>query len=347
MYLLLILAFAVLPLSAADKIKELVLAGPKSSVTHPMAYIVEKGLLNNVAENVKLVIWNNPDQVRSLIAGKQAHFSAVPSYVAATFYNKGVPVRLLNISAWGILYMVSSDPKVKTLADLKGETISMPYRNDMPDIVLKTILSKQGMNPDKDFKFNYHTSLPSVLQEVMSGKTKHGLLAEPLVSMALMKSKKLAKAGKASKLYRAVSLQKEWGKTFNRDSKIPQAGILATAKVLDRPDVINAFQKAYKEAIEWCNNNPEEAGKIVSKYIPGLKPKPIATALKNANITFVSAVDSRAELEYFYNILKETNPAKIGGKLPDDDFYWKAQEEKEMKKVAQRPSINQAQTALH
>jgi len=322
---ILVFAFIVVPLSAGEKIKKLIISGPKSSVTHPMAYIVEKGLLSDVAEEVELVIWNNPDQLRSLVAGEQVHFSAVPSYVAATFYNKGVPVRLLNISAWGILYIVSSDPKVKSIADLKGETISMPYRNDMPDIVFQTVTAKQGINPKENFTFNYHTSLPSVLQEVLSGKTNHGLLAEPLVSIALMKSAKMAKQGKAKKLYRAVSMQKEWGDAFNRKPQIPQAGVIATPKITNRPDVVNAFQRAYKEAIEWSNKNPEKAGKMVSKYISGMKPKPVATALKNAQIRFVSATDSRAELEYFYGILKSSNPTKIGGALPKDDFYWTGQ----------------------
>lgn len=319
---ILVFAFIVVPLSAGEKIKKLIISGPKSSVTHPMAYIVEKGLLSHVAEEVELVIWNNPDQLRSLIAGEQVHFSAVPSYVAATFYNKGVPVRLLNISAWGILYLVSSDPEVSSIADLKGETISMPYRNDMPDIVFQAVSSKQGINPKENFTLNYHTSLPAVLQEVISGKTDHGLLAEPLVSIALMKSKKMSKQSKAKKLYRAVSLQEEWGKAFDRKPQIPQAGVVATPKITDRPDVVNAFQRAYKEAIEWSNNNPKEAGKIVSKHISGMKPKPVAAALKHAQIRFVSAVDSRDELEYFYGVLKSTNPAKIGGGLPGDDFYW-------------------------
>ncbi len=315
----LLVLFAV-PSWAQAKMKKLVLAGPKSSVTHPMTYIIEAGLLKDVAEEVELVIWDNPDQLRSLLAGGQAHFSAVPSYVAATFYNKGVPVKLINISTWGILWIVSSDPEVKTISDLKGEEIAMPYRNDMPDLVFQSLALKQNLNPATDFKLSYKINHPTVAQEVISGKVKHALLAEPLVSVALMKSAKMQ--GKAPRLYRSISLQEEWGRVYKREARISQAGIAATPKITGNPEVVAAFQKAYKVAIDWCNENPEEAGKIVAKHISGLKAKPVATAIKYAGLKFVSAREARPEIEHFYTVLKEMNPAKIGGKLPDDDFYW-------------------------
>ncbi len=314
-----LLMFSV-PVLAQSKMEKLVLAGPKSSVTHPMAYIIEAGLIKDVAKEVKLIIWDNPDQLRSLVAGGQAHFSAVPSYVAANFYNKGVHVRLLNISAWGILWIVSSDPDVKTIADLKGEEIVLTYRRDMPDLVLSSLALKQGLDPTRDFKLRYLPNFPAVSQEVVSGRAKHALLAEPLVSVSLLKSSRMK--GKAPKLYRAVDIQKEWGRVYNTDSKIPQAGICAMPEVAKQPETVKAFQNAYRDAIDWCNKNPKEAGKIVAKYIPGLKPGPVATALKNAGLEFISAHDAKPEIEQFYNVLKSLNPAKIGGKLPDDYFYW-------------------------
>ena len=247
----------------------------------------------------------------------------MPSYVAAVFANKGVPVRLLNISTWGILWMVSSDPKIKALADLKGQEISMAFRNDMPDLVFQNLVRKQKLDPQKDFKISYKTNFPTVVQEVLSGRVKHALLAEPLVSVALMKSARMK--GKAPRLYRSVSLQEEWGKIYNREPRIPQAGIAATPKIVNKPEVVEAFQKAYAKAIAWCNQHPQKAGKIVSKHISGLKPGPVAAAFKNAGMKFVSAQDARPEIEHFYTVLKELNPAKIGGKLPGDEFYWKSE----------------------
>ncbi|MCG8375003.1 MAG: hypothetical protein MI702_00800, partial [Chlorobiales bacterium] len=192
--------------------------------------------------------------------------------------------------------------------------------NDMPDLVFRSLVKRQGFDPVKDYELTYRTNYPAVVQEVLSGRVKHALLAEPLVSVALMKSAQMK--GKAPKLYRSVNIQKEWGQVYDKKPRIPQAGLAAAPKITRRPEVMEAVQEAYAEAIIWCKQNPKKAGRIVSKYISGLKPGPVATALKSAGITFMSAREARPELEHFYAVLKELNPAKVGGRLPSNEFYW-------------------------
>jgi NitT/TauT family transport system substrate-binding protein len=308
------------PASARDRIDQLVLAGPQSSVTHPMAYIIEAGLLKDVADNVKLVIWDNPDQLRSFIAGEQVHFAAVPSYVAAIFHNKGIHLKLLNISTWGILWIVSSDPDVHALADLKGEEIVLTHRGDMPDLVLANLALEQGLDPARDFSLRYVPNYPAVSQEVVSGRARHALLAEPMVSVALMKS--VAMEGGAPKLHRAIDIQEEWGRVHHTEPGIPQAGICAVPGILEHPHVVAAFQAAYREAIRWCNAHPREAGEIVAKHITGLNSRAVADALGNVGLKFVTAHDAKPRIEQFFRVLETFNPSKIGGGLPADDFYW-------------------------
>ena len=308
-----------LPLTSQAKVEKLVLTGPKLSVTHPMAYMIEAGLLDDVAGEVELVVWDNPDQLRSLIAGGQAHFAAVPSYVASVFYNKGVPVRLLNISAWGIMYIISADPDIHTLTDLKNQEVAIAYRNDMPDLVFRSLAGRQQFAPSEDFALTYRSNFPTVVQELLRGSIRHGLVTEPLASVAILKSRKMQPD--TPMLYRAVDMQTEWGKAYDRKPRIPQAGVCATPASLNDPDLVEAFQDAYRKATKWCVAHPEEAGAIVAKHIPGLKTEPVAAALKHAGLQFVSASDARAEIEHFYSVLLALNPAKIGGKLPDNTFY--------------------------
>lgn len=305
---------------ASAKIEKLVLAGPKSTVTHPMAYMVEAGLLKEWADEVKLVVWDNPDQLRALVAGGQADFSAVPSHVAANFYNRGVPLRLLNVSVWGVFWIVSSDPGVKSLADLKGEELLLTYRGDLPDLVLTSLATGQGLDPARDFKLRYLPNFPAAAKQLIGGKSKHAMLAEPMASAALLRSAKMK--GKAPKLYRAIDIQKEWGRVHHSKPRMAEAGICAMPRITGHPEVVEAFQKAYRTATEWCRANPKKAAQIVTRKIPGLKPGPVASALKNANLKFVLARDAKLELVQFYEILMGLNPAKIGGKLPNDGFYW-------------------------
>ncbi len=314
----LVLILFCFPMTIEAKVETLVLAGPRSCVTHPLIYMKEAGLLDAVAEEVKLIIWSNPDQLRSLIAGGQVDFSAVPSHVAANFYNKGIKLKLMNISTWGLLWLISSDPEVKQLSDLKGETLSLTFKQDIPDLVFSRLAQARGIDPKRDVHLKYLPNFKAVGQALLSGRTKHALLPEPLASIAVIKSSR----GNFPRLYRALDIQEEWGAVHQTTQGMPEAGICAMPRILNQPKVVAAFQKAYQTAISFCSNHPVKAARIVASYLKKPSPLPIASALKNARLEFVSAPDARPELEHFYGIIMKMNPDKTGGKLPADGFYW-------------------------
>jgi NitT/TauT family transport system substrate-binding protein len=306
----------------AEPLEKITIAGPMAVVTYPMLVMVENGKFDQIAKKVKVRIWQNPDQLRAMILGNEADFLAVPTNVASMFYNKGVDLRLLNVSVWGILHMVSRDDTLTTLADFKGKEIAMPFKGDMPDIVFSEIARRQGLDPKHDFTIRYVSNPMDAVQLLILRRVDHALLAEPAVSMVLYKTKhhKLIKIV-APDLYRSVDLQKEWGEVFKTDNDIPQAGIAALKTVNGNEEVISIFQKEYQAAIEWCLANPEETGKIVEKYIKGLKAAPVATALGATNLKFKTAKESKEKLVHFFSVLSDSEPKKIGGKLPDDSFY--------------------------
>ena len=306
----------------AAPLEKITIAGPMAVVTYPMLAMLENGKFDKIAKTVEVRIWQNPDQLRAMILGNEADFLAVPTNVASIFYNKGINLRLLNVSVWGILHMVSRDDNIKTLADFKGKEIAMPFKGDMPDIVFSQIASRQGLDPKKDFKIRYVSNPMDAVQLLILRRVDHALLAEPAVSMVLYKTKnhKLIKIV-APDLYRSVDLQKEWGEVFQTDGDIPQAGIAALKSVNGNDEIVEIFQKEYRAAIDWCLANPEETGRIVEKHIKGLKAAPIATALGATNLKFKTAAESKEKLVHFFSILSDSEPKKIGGKLPDDSFY--------------------------
>ena len=306
----------------AEPVEKIKIAGPMAVVTYPMLAMIENGKFDQIAKEVEVRIWQNPDQLRAMILGNEADFLAVPTNVASMFYNKGIDLRLLNVSVWGILHMVSRDDSLKTLADFKGKEIAMPFKGDMPDIVFRQITRRQGLDPDKDFTIRYVSNPMDAVQLLILRRVDHALLAEPAVSMVLYKTKnhKILKYI-APDLFRSVDLQKEWGKVFKTDNDIPQAGIAALKNVNKNEEILEIFQKEYQASIEWCLANPEETGKIVEKYIKGLKADPVATALAATNLKFKTAAESKEKLVHFFSVLSDSEPKKIGGKLPDDSFY--------------------------
>lgn len=305
------------------KLPRLVLAGPYAAVSNPFYRMIETGALQDVAEVVEKKPWKDPDQLRALALDPKApaHFVAMPSNVAANLYNRGVRLKLINVSTWGVLFMVSRQAGLKTLADFKGKEIVMPFRADMPDIVFQTLARQQGLDPAKDFQLRYVNNPLDAMQLLITRRADHALLAEPAASVALRKTKSFPISVIAPELHRSVDLQAEWGRVLKRPPRIPQAGIVALGAMLDRPDIIAKVQQAYASALGWCEQQPEACGQLVASKVDMLTPEGVADSVRVDNTAFVTAADARAELDFFFQLLADRQPGLIGGKLPDAGFY--------------------------
>ncbi len=299
---------------------KIVIAGPFATVSHPIMHIIENETLKDVAKKVEFRLWKNPDELRALLLKGDVDFAAVPTNVAANLYNKGVDLQLLNVSIWGILGMISRDNSLKSLADFKGKEIIVPFREDMPDLVLKKLLKKQGLDPKKDFNFRYVSSPIDAMQMLILRRVDHALLVEPAISIALRKSGSFPISIVAPDLYRSVDLQDEWGRVFNTENKIPQAGIVVLGK--KKPKMIKRFLEEYNKSVSWYMANPKEAAKLTVKSLSMLEEKGLEDSIPYVKLDSKTAKESKEDLEFFFKILQEENPKLIGGKLPKKGFYY-------------------------
>lgn len=320
--------FAALTLTASvvvaaesGKLAKLVLSGPPASVSTPLIHMLETGALNDLADKVEFKVWRDPDQLRALALGSKADFIAMPTNVAANLYNRGLPVRLLNVSTWGVLWMVSRDPGKKTLADFRGQEIAMPFRADMPDLLFGLLAEKQGLDPKRDFKLRYVASPLDAMQLLILRRVDHALLAEPGVSMALRKTRSFPINVVAPELHRSVDLQQEWGRLFKRGAHIPQAGIAVVGLLGENPLLTRRVMESYEQSLEYCRTHALECGAMVARHVDLLTPEAVADSLAVSVMASVSAEVARPELEFLFQRLLEKDPALLGGKLPDDRFY--------------------------
>ena len=301
---------------------KLVFAVPFAPVSYPIFKMLDDSVFSELGRETELVLWQTPDQLRALMVGGQADFFAVPSNVGAMFYNKNIDIKLLNISIWRAIWLVSTDETKKTLADFKGEEIVMPFKGDMPHIVFIEVAKAQGLDPEKDFNLAYVASPMDAAQKMITRRADHALLVDPAVSTVIEKSQSGLTSIIAPNIYRAVDLQNEWGRLFNTENEIPFAGIIATGEVLKDTALISLFNKEFAKATEWCMTKPEETAKMVIKYVPQLDEVGVTKAMQNVILKATEAKDVKNSLESFFTILKDSKPALIGGELPDSSFYY-------------------------
>jgi NitT/TauT family transport system substrate-binding protein len=305
--------------TAAPKLDRLTLVGPAGPMAIPLAYLAENDKLADIATETELVIWENPDQLRAIVSGGQeAHFLTLPSNSAATFYNKGMQLQMLDISVWGILYVVSDDPNIKTVADLKGQEVVVPFKGNMPDLLFNYVCQKQGIDITSDLTVYYANSPQQAAQLLLSGQKSISVLTEPLTTQVLLKSK----AADVS-LYRSIDIQAEWSKASGLGERIPIAGTVALPAIQENPEAIKRFMQEYKLAVEWIKANPDQAGVLGSEIEQlGFEAPAVAESLKNTKWDFVQVKDCQADIEAFFMAFSELNPAVIGGQMPDTGLYY-------------------------
>jgi NitT/TauT family transport system substrate-binding protein len=88
------------------------------------------------------------------------------------------------------------------------------------------------------------------------------------------------------------------------------------------PDAVRAVLARYREAIEWTNANPDEAGVLVETYKIGLQAPVAAAAIPSSNLQYTSAAEGRESIEELFSLFLSFAPEAVGGALPDDGFYF-------------------------
>lgn len=305
----------------AAQLDKLVIAGPVATVSHPFFKMIESGALSDVAKKVEFRLWQNPDELRAILLKNEAHIVAVPTNVAANLYNRSVDIKLLNIPVWGILEIVTRDKNIKTINDLKGQEIVVPFRADMPDIVLQAIIKKAGFDPKKDFKLVYAPTPPDAMQMLILRRADNVLLAEPATSMAMRKTGSFPLKLIAPDIYRSINLQKEWGRVYGVEGKVPQAAVAVVGK-LDA-NIAKRVEEEYKKALAWYKSNPMESGFMIEKNIDFFKADAVSDSIANVQLVAKNALEAKGDLEEFFKVLLEIEPKLIGGKIPNEGFYFK------------------------
>jgi len=296
-----------------------VLTAPFGPLAYPFAYMAE-----NMPSKYEFRVWMNPDQLRAMITGKQADFFALPTNVAAVFHNKGADLTLLGVSLWKVMWIVSSDSTNGTLQALRGEEIVVPFRGDMPHIVFADIARNCGFDPETDFVLRFVNSPQDAVQQLIAGRAGNAVLAEPDLSILMYKTGLSGGGtGGTRRFYRVVDIQKEWDRIHGTGAEIPFGGVAVSAATAADTDFVRDFQRDYARAVEWCVLHPEETAELVARRFDWVRKEPIVEAMKHIELKFVPAAEAREAVETFFSVLLDGNPRTIGGKLPDDGFYWR------------------------
>lgn len=285
------------------------LNGPSSI---PAAYLIEK---SETAENAELnfQIFAGADlEVPKLLKG-EIDIGILPPNAAARLYQKtdGNIVALAVIGE-GNLSLLTTDPDYKDLSSLKGKTVHCAGRGATPEYIFRHVLETNLAAEAESVELDFSIPNPELAPSLLSGKSQYVLVPEPFATVALMKGKDRG----VRKVF-DPSEEPEF-----RNQNFPMTVLVCSKNTYSQKKTeIRTYLKKYRNAVEWTNKNPADAGLLVERHTLGLNAQVSAASIPNGRYVFVPAEKARPNMERLFEIFLKQNPESIGGKLPADDFY--------------------------
>lgn len=279
---------------------------PFGPTIFPVAGLIGKEVKTDIALDMRF--WKTLDEATAYIVSKKVNFAALPVTFAANLYTKGIDVRLVGVYSWRLFYVVAStDFEFKNYQSLKGEKIYTAHgRGQTADVVMRYLLVKNGLEPDKDVTFAY-AQPQEIVSLFNSGKIRLAAIPEPFVTMTLSKGKII------------LDLQDEWNKASGTKYGIPITGIFVTGKLQDYLNTVRLFEKSFIASLNWSYNNIDKAVEITSKQL-GIPTNVLKTSLSRSQYNYVSSKDCKEEVLNYLRKLNELYPEGMP-KVPDEKFF--------------------------
>lgn len=212
---------------------------------------------------------------------------------------------LFSTIVWCNYYIVSTE-EISNFAQLDGKDVTVFGLNSTPDIVFKSLVKHHNITPNVE----YVASVNDANSALLTNKANIIVSAEPALSALLTKGS-----------YHVYSLAEAWTEMAGFDgADVPQAAIFVKKDSIDKTE---AFLNKVVENINNVLENKEEAVQAAKRVDAMLAPSEqvLVEAIERCNFKIVENEQESINI-YFNKIIELGLGASIGGKLPDEEFYY-------------------------
>ena len=235
------------PAGAADRLR---IGYGAPSVAMSVLWITKEGkLFEKNGLDVEVLYLESALVQRALIAGNIAFGEMTGSLMSAPKL-QGADLVMVASFLNHLLYRLIARPEIKTVADLKGKRVGVSRFGAGADRATRLLLSKLGLNPEKDV----------VLVQVGGAPTRLAALAGNTIDATIVEPPDHRKAQDAG--MRVLANMEEMNVPFQHTGLVVTRALLAKSL-----DVARRVIKSFVEGIHLATVNPEIAKQAFRKYL--------------------------------------------------------------------------------
>ncbi len=226
---------------AAPKVQLRFVSPSITAQNWPHFIAVSQGFYDREGLSVEMTAIDPTTLLAALIGGS-AEISLAPAGQLVVAVDKKAGIVAVGSGADRVPYTLMSAPGIKTIKDLKGKKIGAVAPYEAYTVVIKQVLRKAGLDPEKDVDFVYGGGQNQRLSALLGGAVQAGLLSPPL-------DKKAAERGFNSlvftpDLYKFLQLsittvRRDWAQLH--------------------PDILRRYLRSQADASRWLNDRRNKA----------------------------------------------------------------------------------------
>ena len=289
------------------------IAGLKGPTSIGLVKVMKDNADGKAANKYEFTIAGSADEITPKLNKGELDMAAIPANLASVLYNNtNGAIKVLAINTLGVLYIVEKGDTVKSVADLKGKTIYATGKGSTPEYTLRYILSKNGVDPDNDVTIEWQSEPTAVVPLLKANDNAIAMLPQPYVTVA---------QSNVEGLNIALNLTDEWGKIEGSGALVTGVLVARTEFVEKHPDAVKKMLNEYAASSEYVNANIDDAAALVEEF-DIFKAAIAKKAIPYCNIKVITGDEMRTSLSSYLAVLFEQNAKAVGGKLPDDAFYY-------------------------
>ena len=291
------------------------IAGLKGPTTMGLVNLLDMEQQGTAALDYDLQLYGTADEIVPGLIKGELDMAAIPANLAAALYQKTKGgIQVMAVNTLGVLYVVEKGDTVHSMADLAGRTILSTGKGTTPEYLLRYLLEKNGLDPDKDVKIQYCSEATEVTAQMAAAqKDAIAVLPQPYVTAAGMKDPSLRVA---------LDLTAEWDKVSD-SQLVTGVTVVRTQYAQEHPDVVEAFLQEYAQSVRTANTDLDRTAALCEQQGVVAKAAIAKKALPACNIVCRTGDEMQKDVSAYLSVLCAADPAVVGGKLPDEGFYWK------------------------
>lgn len=291
------------------------IAGLKGPTTMGLVNLLDMEQQGTAALDYDLQLYGTADEIVPGLIKGELDMAAISANLAAALYQKTKGgIQVMAVNTLGVLYVVEKGDTVHSMADLAGRTILSTGKGTTPEYLLRYLLEKNGLDPDKDVKIQYCSEATEVTAQMAAAqKDAIAVLPQPYVTAAGMKDPSLRVA---------LDLTAEWDKVSD-SQLVTGVTVVRTQYAQEHPDVVEAFLQEYAQSVRTANTDLDRTAALCEQQGVVAKAAIAKKALPACNIVCRTGDEMQKDVSAYLSVLCAADPAAVGGKLPDEGFYWK------------------------